>query len=237
MTTTLTPDRPADEPAEERPSRLGTAGTFVDATVRDLQSRFLRDRQDPSAVAALARLRRAAGKPPGEITDVLQYTYSPELARGAGDEDPATPAERAAHVAITLYALHQQSRGENMHIRRRGLGTALRSLSPGAEKDLLEPVARRFRVIGTADSFDELTHHLRGVVQLLRTQSTPLDYGWLADQLHQWQTGRRDQVRMTWGRQFYRQNRSAAASDGGPDTTTDASPDAETTDIPDLDSD
>jgi CRISPR system Cascade subunit CasB len=202
--------------AEAEP-RLGRVGTFVDETVRDLQGRFLRERQDPAAVAGLARLRRAVGKPPGAVMDVLEFTYHPVLSPGAADEP--TPAERAAHVAITLYAAHQQSRGEGMHRRRRGLGTALRGLAAGSEADIPDPIARRFRMLGTADSFDELTHHLRGVVQLLRADSAPLDYGRLADQLHHWQRGGRDQVRMTWGREFYRQNRTTAKTDS-PETKT-----------------
>ena len=100
-----------------------------------------------------------------------------------------------------------------MHVRRKGLGTALRGLSPGPEQDIADPILRRFQMLGTAESFDELAYHLRGVVQLLHTASSPLDYSRLADQLHDWQRGGRDRVRMTWGRQFYRQNRAAAAND------------------------
>jgi CRISPR system Cascade subunit CasB len=201
------------------PEALRTVGTFVDSTIRDLQARFLRERQDPAAVAALARLRRAVGKPPGAVLDVLEYTDDPSLAHGAGDEP--TDLEHAAHLAITLYAVHQQSRGEPMHRRGRGLGTALRGLAAGPEKDIPDPIARRFRTLGTADSFDELAHHLRGTVQLLRAGDSPLDYGRLADQLHAWRAGHRDRVRLTWGRQFYRQNRAAAASDSpaDPDST------------------
>lgn len=196
----------------EPDARLGIAGAFVDSTVAGLQARFLSERRDPSAVAALARLRRAVGKPPGAVLDVVEFTHHPDLAPGAVDDEP-TAAEHAAHVAITLYAAHQQSRGERMHQRRRGLGTALRRLAGGPESDLPDPIVRRFRMLGTADSFPELTHHLRGVVQLLRAEGSALDYGRLADQLHHWQRGGRDRVRMTWGREFYRQNRAAAAVD------------------------
>jgi CRISPR system Cascade subunit CasB len=211
-------------PTDPEP-RLGFVGTFVDERVRDLQNRFLRVPQDPSAVAALARLRRAVGKEPGEIMDVLEYTFTPGLLRGHPDDDPGpSPAERAAHVAITLFALHQQSRGERMHHRGRGLGTALRRLHAGSST-IPAPIARRFRMLGTADSFGELTHHLRGVVQLLRTASAPLDYGLLAQQLLAWQADP-SRVRMIWGRQFYRQSRADAGTQS--DTSDDAHPDQPT---------
>jgi CRISPR system Cascade subunit CasB len=204
---------PTETPAEtpiESAAALGRVGAFVDDQVRDLQSRFLRERQDPAAVAALARLRRAVGKPPGEVMDVLEFTFHAGLAADHHDDQP-TPAEWAAHVAITLFAAHQQSRGERMHRRGRGLGTALRALHTGDPAAIPDPITRRFRMLGTADSFGELTHHLRGVVQLLRAAGEPLDYGRLGQQLHTWQSDR-GQVRMTWGRQFYRQNRAAATA-------------------------
>lgn len=130
-------------------------------------------------------------------------------------DEVASPDEWAAHVAMTLFAVHQQSRGERMHRRGRGLGTALRSLHPGDAKTLPDPLTRRFRMLGTADSFPELTHHLRGVVQLLRAGGAPLDYGLLADQLVTWQVHGRDQVQLVWGRQFYRTRRTALP-DGQP---------------------
>ncbi|GAA5119020.1 type I-E CRISPR-associated protein Cse2/CasB [Pseudonocardia adelaidensis] len=214
-----TPAAATSPPPTEPQPRLGPVGTFVDKQVGGLQSRFLRVPQDPGAVAALARMRRAVGKEPGEIMDVLEYTFTPALLNGHPADDPnPSPAERAAHVAITLFALHQQSRGERMHHRGRGLGTALRRLHTGSSA-IPDPIVRRFRMLGTADSFGELTHHLRGVVQLLRTASAPLDYGLLAQQLHTWQDDP-SRVRMTWGRQFYRQHR--------PDTDLGASADSDT---------
>ncbi|OLT21196.1 type I-E CRISPR-associated protein Cse2/CasB [Pseudonocardia sp. CNS-139] len=167
-------------------------------------------------------MRRAVGKEPGAIMDALEYTFTPGLLHGHPEDDPGpSPAERAAHVAVTLFALHQQSRGERMHHRGRGLGTALRRLHSGRDATP-DPIVRRFRMLGTADSFGELTHHLRGVVQLLRTQSAPLDYGLLAEQLLDWQKDP-SRVRMTWGRQFYRQNR--ADKDAGADVQTDQTDD------------
>lgn len=206
--------------------RLHTVGSLVDGRVTDLQNRFLRERQDSAAVAALARLRRAVGKNPGDVLDVLEFTFHPDLLdKRSSDDADAGPAEWAAHVAITLYATHQQSQGERMHRRGRGLGAALRGLHQGDADKIPDPITRRFRMLGTADSFGELTHHLRGVVQLLRAAGSPTDYGLLADQLHTWQRYGPARVRMAWGRQFYRQNRTdtdtGAASPPSDSPTTD----------------
>jgi CRISPR system Cascade subunit CasB len=43
------------------------------------------------------------------------------------------------------------------------------------------------------------------MVQLLRAQQVPLDYGLLADQLVRWQQpGGAATIRLQWGREFYR---------------------------------
>ena len=160
-------------------------------------------RSVPSAVAALARLRRGIGKEPGEQIDLLSHTHADAFAPRDGGDAP-TPEERASHLALTLFALHQQSQSEPMHRSGRGLGAALRALAgPG---DVPEAVLSRFRILGTSDSFAELTHHLRGAVQLLRQGRHPLDYGLLADQLVRWQRfpDGPSRVRLAWGREFHR---------------------------------
>jgi CRISPR system Cascade subunit CasB len=198
--------------------KLRAVGTLVDERVSDLQFRFLRERRDSAAVAALARLRRGVGKPPGDLLDILEFTVLDEpLSRG----DPADIEQRelAVHVAMTLYAVHQQSLGEPMHQRGQGLGRALRALHTGDPKVVPEPLVRRFRTLGTASSFTELAYHLRGAVQLLRAgtfqaprKAVPLDYGRLADQLVTWQREGPSHVQMAWGREFYRRQRTEQPS-------------------------
>lgn len=190
-------------PTTDTPPVQDPVRTFVSSRVHELQHGVLKNRSE--AVAALARLRRAVGKPPGAVAEVLQYTLGPELAGSeAGDE--ATPRETAAHLALTLYALHQQALTEPMHRdgQRYGLGRSARRLI--AEKDLPErhPVLHRFQTLGTATSLDELAHHARGLVQQLRSARVPLDYGLLALELLRWQRpGGPEQVRLVWGRDFF----------------------------------
>ncbi|SDM82771.1 type I-E CRISPR-associated protein Cse2/CasB [Allokutzneria albata] len=176
-------------------------GTVVHQRLQALQEGALRNRS--ADVAALARLRRAVGKPVGSIGDVLQHTTHEHFAGpDAGDE--ATPAERAAHIAMTLYAVHQQSQNQRMHQRGWGIGRAMRALHP-EEPAAPNAVLHRFQRLGTSDSLDELTHHARGVVQLLRAAQIPLDYALLTDELLTWQRpGGAARVRLRWGREFYR---------------------------------
>ncbi|MFI7122188.1 type I-E CRISPR-associated protein Cse2/CasB [Amycolatopsis sp. NPDC049868] len=176
-------------------------GAVAGARISALQQGYLSNRSD--SVAALARLRRAVGKPPGSVFDVLDYTMAAEFVGDWRGDNPSW-AEVAAHHAMTLYSVHQQSQRKPMHVRDRTLGTAVRRLIPESEYKPTHAVARRFAMLGTADSLSELIHHLRGIVQLLRTASIPIDYGRLTEDLVTWQRdGGPERVRLRWGRDFH----------------------------------
>ena len=191
-------------PAPHPPPALSRVGALVDQRLTDLQNRFFHPhRQDPTAVAAFARLRRGAGKAPGDLLDILEYTTVPWPVR----TDEPSPQEWAVHVAMTLHAVHQQSGASRAHSRNGGdVGAALRRLHPGQSQDIPDPLLRRFRMLGTADSFGELVHHLRGAVQLLRAGGQALDHGLLADHLVRWRTDP-SSVQLAWGRSFFRTRR------------------------------
>lgn len=189
-------------PPPSRWAELREVGTIVHDRIVVLQEGVRANRS--ASVAALARLRRGVGKPAGSVHDILQYTLAPEFVERDAGDDP-TVAEKAAHISLTLYALHQQSQGDRMHQRGWGLGRAVRVLHPDEPGAAPNPVLRRFQALGTSDSLDELVHHVRGMVQLLRGKPAPLDYALLADELVIWQRpGGASMVRLRWGRDFYR---------------------------------
>jgi len=159
----------------------------------------------PEAISALARLRRGIGRDPGFDFTLERYLQVPDdlLGHRPADDAEATDAEHAQHDAVTLYALHQQSRRERMHADGRGLGQALSELvrrSAGPEG-----VRRRFAALGTASTYHESIYHLRSLITMLREHQIPLDYGLLADDLKTLRgpTGR-PTVQAIWGREFFR---------------------------------
>ncbi|MFJ4939017.1 type I-E CRISPR-associated protein Cse2/CasB [Streptomyces pseudovenezuelae] len=175
-----------------------------------LQRELLRD--NPKAVATLARLRRGAGKQPHQVPDLLGLIDTGPLYDEAPDRRPPgeqalTRAEDAVHVAMTLWALHQQSRSTGMHRPHHadapgGLGAAVRRLR--VERSAGDAVRKRFVRIGTAPTLPILAQRLRELVVLLRDEDIPLDYGLLAQQLYQWQwPGGPETVRRAWGRSFH----------------------------------
>ncbi|WP_445401136.1 type I-E CRISPR-associated protein Cse2/CasB [Streptomyces sp. LE64] len=226
--------------APPRPDRSRPATPVAQATgryVSRLQAEYQVDK--PSAVATLARLRRGIGHraylaPAGwGIGGLEELTQLTRLAPGApngpegsapapgyGDWQPTE--EEAVHLAVSLWALHQQSvHNAPMHVRGWGLGYAVRQLARGqsrattgdtgtAERDsaaelhVPETLRKRFVRIGTSSSLESLSVRLREIVLLLRGARIPLDYGRLADELHDWQNeARRAGVRRGWGRDFH----------------------------------
>ena len=121
-----------------------------------------------------------------------------------GSTGEPTLAEWAVSGALTLYALHQQGAQRPMHVDGQRLGMAIRKLA-GNDTDRLKAVQRRFNAFATARSMPECLHHLRGLVQLLRSEDIPLDYVELAGDLYEFQTpDGAARVRLRWGQDFYR---------------------------------
>lgn len=192
---------------EAPPRALRDLGAVVDQRVRNLQRMYIANTSSP-ARALLAQLRNAVGSEPGAVPAVWDLTVGALPGPDRPTDDP-TREENAAHAALTLYAYHQQSRTDPMHVRGVGLGTAVRRLAAATGNEVA--VRRRFDAVATATSFAETTHHLRGLVTQLRGARLPLDYGLLADDLVTLQTpDRADRVRLRWAREYYRTTDSAA---------------------------
>ena len=178
------------------------AGRLVDRRIggpRGLQTR-LDDNKSRRARGELAALRRGVSRSPGELPEIWELTRV-EVPDGAGDAP--TWEEIAVHTAMTLYAVHQQSRTEHMFSPGVGLGSAARRLIGSPDEE--NPSARaRFNALVTSTTVAELRHHLRGFVSLLRARGIALDHAMLADDVLRFQQpGGAKQVRLTWARQYY----------------------------------
>ncbi|MFE9679456.1 type I-E CRISPR-associated protein Cse2/CasB [Streptomyces sp. NPDC006259] len=192
------------------PTVRSRVGDLATAQITGWQEGYLKDR--PRDVAVLARLRRGAGREPGALPDLWTLVDTGSLHARLDEVRPLAEAElvraeNALHTALTLWALHQQSRGVRMHRphspqRPAGLGAAVRRLMPASDID--EPVRKRLVRAGTAPDLTSLSQRLRDLIVLLRRQDVPLDYGLLAGQLYAWQApGGGDLVRREWGRSFH----------------------------------
>jgi CRISPR system Cascade subunit CasB len=207
--TTVDVDQPAGLAPRPRSRRHKDLGEHVARTVGSLQARALSTVPQPDAISALARLRRGIGRMPGFDFTLERYLQvpGPLLGYQSDNDAEATDAEHAVHDSVTLYALHQQSRRERMHVDGRGLGQALAELVRASSGP--DGVRRRFAALGTASTYSESIYHLRSLITMLREHQIPLDYGLLADDLKTLRgpTGR-PKVQAIWGREFFRSRSS-----------------------------
>ena len=209
--------------ARRRPSLDKNVGRLVDwriggtKTWEGLQSRYLRN--EARARGELAALRKGVSRSPGELPEIWELTRV-EVPDGAGDAP--TWEEIAVHTAMTLYAVHQQSRTEPMFRPGIGLGSAAHDL---VGRDEENPSARaRFNALVTSTTVAELRHHLRGFVSLLRARGFALDHAMLADDVLRFQQpGGARSVRLNWARQYYSPPAESQPADDA-DPASDADP-------------
>ena len=223
MTASDTGTAPA--PPEPKVSIPKTVHETVNAHIARLQGGYMNDR--PDAVAALARIRRGAGKPIHALPDLWGLTVTDAFysaLEGKASVSERDKAEQAVHIAVTLWALHQQSRRDApMHVAGGPqLGRAVRALMPG--DDLDDPIRQRFVRLGTSASLEVLAQRARDVVLLLRQNAQPMDYGMFAEQLYRWQRpSERMRVHQAWGRNFHANRPAVADTDPSTPEKKDAS--------------
>ena len=167
--------------------------------------------------AALAKLRRGIGHPPGDLPELWGAFLQDMPESFQGGKDPSHE-EWAVYLALTLCAMHQQSNETGcMNQPGNTLGRAVRQLAEQQARlsgqDWTESsVLRRFNALATAQDISEISHHLRGMIQLLRAakgEGIPLDYPQLAVDLYELQcddprcSDKPANVRLRWGRDLY----------------------------------
>lgn len=145
----------------------------------------------------LAALRAGLGRPAGEVPQMWRFYLR---LNKAGD---VSAELRAEHLALSLFAVHQQSQPVLMHHRSISLGQALRTVRD-SDKFSSDGVDRRFGAAATASSLTELSGHLRGLISHLRVVRQPLDYTQLVADLRDWQyPDRAAKVRRRWGMAYF----------------------------------
>jgi len=172
---------------------------------------------------ALAALRRAAGKRPGEVIEAARTVYA------VAPVDLREDEVEALFTVATLFALHphHRKRPEGGHESRaeRGLGASLRAIRSREESaDEDDGVARRF-IAALESGTSGLPVHLRQLVKLLdsRAESTPIDYHQLFFDLLDWEAEDR-RVQRAWAAGFWGVRPGEEAADApAPETTGDAS--------------
>lgn len=163
-----------------------------------------------SGKAMFANLRRGVGHEPGELPQLLGILLSDMPEEFWSKDGNATWEEWVCYTALTLYALHQQGYdvgSQPMHTDEEiGMGKALYHLTAAYEGDpnAEQRIVQKLRTLTTAVDRKELSHHLRGIVQLLKSKGIAMNYKRLAGDLYEMQfTEGKRQVCLRWGQDFY----------------------------------
>lgn len=172
--------------------------------------------ESSSSKAYLAQLRQSVGRDIYTAAGVFPLIFSNISDIHLGTGGKLTDGEQVIITTLQLYALHQQGKSINVNVmdasdkeknktewdRGRNLGAVLNSLRT---EENSKAVDRRFNAMITADSFDELTIHLRHLIKLLKSRSeTKINYPQLAVDLYFYQKGFTDELRLKWSRSYYR---------------------------------
>ncbi len=163
--------------------------------------------------ALMAELRRGIGHEPGKMPQLFGIILQDMPEEFLSSNGEATKGEWACYLALTLFALHQQGyeiKSQPMHVdEKRSIGHAISRLASSYEDANGEQrMLQRLQALATSVNMKEVSHHLRGIVQLLRSKGIPLNYGMLAKDLYELQLPEgKNRVCLRWGQDFYRKEK------------------------------
>lgn len=181
-----------------------TVKSYVTDKVKDIYEQK-EEKGSSLAIAQLAQLRRGAGNDPANNPGLWEIVFGkskntpnfPEHYKGKGDA--LSYEEQATYAAVTLFALHQQSRSQPMHVPNFRFGTAVGQLVLQTS----ESMKKRFDALLKARSESARRHYLRSLITLLRSEEIAFDYGQFAqDYMQLLNPEKRDAIILRWSRDF-----------------------------------
>lgn len=168
-------------------------------------------RDKPSTKAIFANIRNSINKDSSVNMDALAFVFQNIPEEFLGLNKNLNDYEKAILTSVQMYALHQQAKADSVlkidykeGERRQNLGDALSSLRGDDSK----AIDRRFNAMITSSNFEELSHHLRQMIKLLKAKSdAKVDYASLADDLYWFLKNQREGLKIKWSRSYYKFNK------------------------------
>lgn len=170
-------------------------------------------RDKPSTRAIFANIRNSINKDSSVNMDALAYVFQNIPEEFLGYNKNLNDYEKSILTAVQMYALHQQAKVESVlkldykeGERRQNLGDSLNSMRKNNDED--KAIDRRFNAMITSSNFEELSHHLRQIIKLLKAKSeAKVDYASLADDLYWFLKNQREGLKIKWSRSYYKSNK------------------------------
>ena len=170
-------------------------------------------RDKPSTKAIFANIRNSINKDSSVNMDALAYVFKNIPEEFLGYNKNLNDYEKAILTAVQMYSLHQQANTNTVlkldyedGERRQNLGDALATMRKN--EDDSKAIDRRFNAMITSSNFEELSHHLRQMIKLLKSKSdAKVDYASLADDLYWFLKNQREGLKIKWSRSYYKFNK------------------------------
>ena len=178
----------------------------VESVTRNIINDIDSDLKSSQSRGNLANIRNSINRPLNNSTNLLQllFRYLPEDFLSA--DGKLTNEEKAVVTTIQLYALHQQSKKDSVLLsdedeKWKNLGYSLSFLR--SEKNSVA-VDRRFNTMITSSTFEELSHHMRQMIKLLKSKTdAKVNYTKLSGDLYKFLTGYGEEVKFSWASRYY----------------------------------
>lgn len=170
-------------------------------------------RENPSTKAIFANIRNSINKDSSVNMDALAFVFQNIPEEFLGYNKNLNDYEKAILTAVQMYALHQQAKVESVlkldykeGEKIQNLGVALKTARD--KEDDTKALDRRFNAMITSSNFEELSHHLRQMIKLLKAKSdAKVDYASLAYDLYWFLKNQREGLKIKWSRSYYKFNK------------------------------
>jgi CRISPR system Cascade subunit CasB len=163
-------------------------------------------REQPAVKATLANLRNTLGMSLWEASGAWPILFERLPESFISTYKEPSYEEHAIFTTLQLYAVHQQGKSDSV-LETKGeswqnIGTSLRILRGGEQE---KSVDHRMNTLVTSTTFEELSHHLRQMIQILKSKSdAKVNYPRLAEDLYWFLRGYEKEMRLRWSREYYR---------------------------------
>ncbi|WP_085875137.1 type I-E CRISPR-associated protein Cse2/CasB [Peptoniphilus vaginalis] len=178
----------------------------VESVTRNIINEIDSDNNSTKGRAIMASIRNSVNRPLTESTDLLAllFRYMPE--DFLSNDGKISDEEEAIVTTIQLYAIHQQSKMESVLLKEdsekwKNLGYSLSFLRKDGDSTAS---GRRFNTMITSATFQELSHHLRQMIKLLKSKTdAKVDYPRLSRDLYRYLRGYGEEVKFSWASRYY----------------------------------
>lgn len=178
----------------------------VESVTRNILSELESEINSSNGRANLANIRNSINRPLTESIDLLPllFRYLPE--DFLSSDGKLSLEEKAIVLTIQLYALHQQAESESVLLSEdaekwKNFGYSLSFLRKGEDSLAAD---RRFNTMITSSTFEELSHHMRQMIKLLKSKTdAKVNYTKLSGDLYKFLTGYGEEVKFSWASRYY----------------------------------